>query len=85
MDSPGANEEWEMSLVQLLPIIVVLVILGADIWVYSDAKARAENRDPVIFSVGSIQLDSPEIWAVACLFLSVLCLPLYLASRNHPG
>jgi hypothetical protein len=31
--SPGGNEEWQMSLVELVPIVVVLVILGADIWV----------------------------------------------------
>ncbi len=74
-----------MSLVELVPIVVVLVILGADIWVYSDAKTHAEDGDPVIFSVGSIRLDSPEVWAVVCLVLSVLCFPLYFASRSHPG
>ena len=74
-----------MSLVELVPIVVVLVILGADIWLYTDAKAHAENGDPVTFSVGPIQLDSPEVWALVCLVLSVLCFPLYFASRNHPG
>ena len=74
-----------MSLVELVPIAVVIVILGADVWGYTDAKAHAERGVPVVFSVGSIQLDSPEIWAVACLVLSVVCCPLYFASRNHPG
>jgi len=74
-----------MSLVELVPIAVAIVIIGADVWVYTDAKAHAEHGDPVVFSVGSIQLDSPEIWAVVCLVLSVLCFPLYFASRNHPG
>jgi hypothetical protein len=74
-----------MSLVELVPIVVVVVILGADLWVYTDARTHAENGDPVVFSAGSIQLDSPEVWAVACLVLSVLCFPLYFASRNHPG
>ena len=74
-----------MSLVELVPITVVIVILAAEVWVYTDAKAHAEHGVPVVFSVGSIQLDSPEIWAVVCLVLSVLCFPLYFASRNHPG
>ena len=74
-----------MSLIELLPIIVVLVILGTDLWVYTDAKAHADKGDPVIFSVGSIRLDSPEVWAVVCLVLSIFCFPLYFASRNHPG
>jgi len=73
-----------MSLVQLVPILAVLVIIGTDVWVYTDARTRAEQGNPVVFSVGSIQLDSPEVWAVACLILWVFCFPLYLASRNPP-
>ncbi len=71
-----------ISLVELVPIIVVLVIIGTDVWVFTDARARAERGDPVVFSVGSIQLDSPEVWAVVCLVLWVLGFPLYLASRK---
>jgi len=74
-----------MSLVELVPILVVLVIIGTDLWVYTDARTRAERGDPVVFSVGSIQLDSPQIWTVVCLLLWVFGFPLYLASRNHPG
>jgi len=53
--------------------------------VYTDARVRAEQGDPVVFSVGSIKLDSPEVWAAACFVLWVFCFPLYLASRRHPG
>jgi hypothetical protein len=83
--SSCANKEWQMPLGELVPIVVVLVILVADLWVYTDAKAHAEIGDPVALSVGTIQLDSPEAWAVVCVLLSVLCFPLYFASRNHPG
>jgi hypothetical protein len=73
-----------MLRVELVPIIAVLLILGTDIWVYTDARARADQGDPVVFSIGSIQVDSPEVWAVVCLLLWVFAFPLYLASRNHP-
>jgi len=73
-----------MSLVQLVPILAVLVIIGTDVWVYTDARTRAEQGNPVVLSVGSIQLDSPEVWAVACLVVWVFCFPLYLATRNPP-
>jgi hypothetical protein len=74
-----------MSLDELVPIIVVLVILGTDLWVYTDARTRAERGDPVVCSIGSIRLDSPQVWAVVCLVLWVFCLPLYVASRNSPN
>jgi len=74
-----------MSLVELVPIIVVAVIIGTDLWAYTDARTRADRGDPVVYSVGSIRLDSPEVWAVVCLVLWVFCFPLYLASRNSPN
>jgi hypothetical protein len=73
-----------MSLVQLVPIVAVLVIVGTDVGVYTDARTRAEQGNPVMLSVGSIQLNSPELRAIACLVLWVFCFPLYLASRNPP-
>jgi len=72
-------------MIELVPILVVLVIVGTDVWLYTDARTRAGRGEPVVFSFGSIQLDSPEVWAVVCLVLWVFCFPLYLASRNHPG
>ena len=73
-----------MLSIELVPIIAVLLILGTDVWVYTDARSRAEQGEPVTFSIGSIQLDSPEVWAVACLLLWLFAFPVYLASRNHP-
>ena len=70
-----------MSLLGLAPIIVVLVIIATDFWVFNDARTRAEQGNPVVFSVGSIRLDSPKVWAAACLFLWVFCFPLYLRCR----
>ena len=75
----------EMSLVALMPIMVVLVVIGSDVWVYADSRTRAQQGDPVVLSVGSRQLDSPELWLVACLVLWVFTFPLDLASRSHPS
>jgi len=83
-EDPEEEAKRSMSLVELVPIIVVLVIVGTDLWVYTDARTRADSRDPVVFSIGSIRLDSPQVWAVVCLVLWVFCFPLYLASRNSP-
>jgi hypothetical protein len=63
--------------------LVELVLIGTAVWVYTDAGIHAQHGDPVIFSVGSIQLDSPAVWAVVCLFLWVFAFPLYLASRER--
>jgi hypothetical protein len=84
-EQDAGDKGRRMSLVELVPIIVVILVLGTDIWVYTDARARAEQGDPVVFSVGSMQLDSPEVWAVVCLLLWVFAFPIYLSSRNHPA
>ncbi|MDQ6617804.1 MAG: hypothetical protein M3083_24420 [Actinomycetota bacterium] len=73
-----------MSAVELVPIIVVLVVIVTGLWVYTDARVRADHGDPVVFSVGSIHLDTPQLWAVVCLFVWLIGFPLYLVSRNHP-
>jgi hypothetical protein len=73
-----------MSLVELVPIIAVLLVLGTGVWVYTDARTRADQGHPVVFAIGSIQVDSPEVWAVACFILWILAFPVYLASRKDP-
>ncbi len=74
-----------MSAAELLPIVVVVVIIGTVFWVYADARSHAEVGEPVVFSAGSIRLDSPELWAIVCLVLWVICFPIYLATRKHQG
>ena len=71
-----------MSMIEVVPVLVVLVILGTVAWVYQDATARAAQGAPVVFSAGSIHLDSPQLWALVCLVFWIICFPLYLASRR---
>ncbi len=65
-----------MTVGELVPIVVITFIIATAIWVYTDARTRSEAGAPVVFSLGPAQLDSPEVWAVVCLIIWVLCFPL---------
>lgn len=65
-----------------LPIVVALVVVGSDYWVYLDAKANAERGRPVMMSIGSFQVSTPLTWFVACLVLWIVFFPLYIVARN---
>ena len=65
----------------LVPVLVVLVILAVDLWVYADAKRCADEGAPVALRVGAFAVDTPAAWFVACLVLWVIFFPLYVASR----
>jgi hypothetical protein len=62
----------------LVSILVLLLVLGIDAWVYADAKGRLKRGNPVAFSVGSFRVESPEMWFLGCLILWVVFIPLYL-------
>jgi hypothetical protein len=74
-----------LSVTALVPILVLLALLATDLWVYADAKARSERGTPVVFSVGSLKLDTPASWFAGCLLLWILFFPLYITSRNQVG
>ncbi len=65
----------------LVPVLVVLVILAVDLWVYADAKRCADEGAPVVLRAGAFAVDTPAAWFVACLVLWVIFFPLYVASR----
>jgi hypothetical protein len=67
-----------------VPVVVLVVLLCCVGWVYTDARARAESGNPVIFAAGNLRLDSPSIWSIACLVVWVVAFPLYLVSRHGP-
>jgi hypothetical protein len=58
------------SPIALIPILVLLLLLGVDRWVYVDAKIHARRGSPVSFSVGDFRVDTPAAWAVGCLLAS---------------
>jgi hypothetical protein len=65
-----------------LPLVVLAVLLLIDVWVYFDAAARAEQGNPVVFSLGSFRVQQPAVWFGLCLILSVVFIPIYVAIRT---
>jgi len=66
----------------LTPLLVLGLGAAVDLWVYNDAKRQAALERPVVFRAGSLVVATPAAWAVACLLLWVVFLPLYAASRR---
>jgi hypothetical protein len=71
-----------MSTTALAPVLLLVAILAADLWVWSDARAQSERGTPVVASVGRLQIDTPSTWFIGCLVLFVVFFPLYLAARG---
>lgn len=67
------------------PLLLLAMVLFTDLWVYFDARDRWAAGRPVVFAIGSITLETPTSWFVACLVLWVLFLPLYVTRRNEAG
>ena len=68
------------GLVVLLPLVLVV---AADIWVYADARSRqSAGREPGV-RFGSLQVNTPEAWAIGCLVLFVIAFPTYLVARRE--
>ena len=72
-----------MNLIALVPVFAVLALLGIAIWVYRDAQAHVTAGAPVTLVVGAFRLDTPEAWAIGCVILFVVFVPLYLTARNR--
>lgn len=69
----------------LVSILVLLVVLASDVWVYADARERLRRGDPVTVSLGRSRLAAPEAWFLGCLVIWVVFFPLYLtASGRNP-
>ena len=68
--------------VSLLPIFLVLLVAAGTLWVYQDASAHEKRGSPVYFSAGSLEINAPAVWAVGCLVLCVIIVPLYITCRR---
>jgi hypothetical protein len=67
----------------LLPFVIVVVILAVDVGIYLDAKTQADRGTPVVFTWGSLRIDTPVEWLIGCVFLWIIVVPLYLTGRRH--
>jgi hypothetical protein len=66
-----------------MSLLVLLAVLTTDAWVYSDARERLRRGNRVAVSVGSVRVETPEAWFLACLILWVVFLPLYLTATGR--
>ena len=72
-----------MSAAALAPILILVVVLASDLWVYLDESAQCARGTPVVFSFGMFKVDTPGAWFGACLILWIVFFPLYVAGRRH--
>lgn len=66
-------------------LIPLAVLLASVSWVYQDASVHAKRGTPVYFSAGSIEVSKPATWALGCLCLWIIFMPLYLTCRRQAG
>jgi hypothetical protein len=71
-----------LSDVALAPILVPLLFVAIDLWVYADAKAHVDRGTPVIFSTDFFTVDTPAAWFFGCLLLSIVFIPIYFTIRG---
>jgi hypothetical protein len=67
----------------LIPIALLGLIVAGSVWVYVDARHRADNGVPVVVSFGAFTVDTPGQWFVGCLCVWIVFLPVYITSRNR--
>jgi hypothetical protein len=66
-------------------LVMLVVVIAVDHWVYVDAKAQAERDRPVAFSADSFAVDTPLERFVGCLLLWIVFVPLYVSSTSRPA
>jgi hypothetical protein len=67
----------------LVSIAVLVVALGSDFWVLSDARARVRRGERISVAIGNLRVETPEAWFLGCVVLWVVFLPLYLTASGH--
>lgn len=66
-----------------LPALVIAgVVVCVDVWVLADARRWARQGTPVVFRFGPFTIATPEAWALACLLLFVISVPIYAVARR---
>jgi hypothetical protein len=73
------------STTELVPAVTVLALAATVLWVYLDASAHARRGAPVSFTAGSIEVSTPVAWALGCLCLWIIFMPLYITCRRQAG
>lgn len=67
----------------LVPVAVLLLVLGSDVWVFADARERLRRGERVSVAVGALRVETPAAWLLGCLVLYVIFMPLYLTATGR--
>ena len=65
-----------------IALFLVAVVAGCSYWVLQDARARTDRHRPVVAVFFGFTIEDPQTWAVLCLFVSVLFVPMYFVARR---
>ncbi len=71
-----------MDPVVLIGLVPLVLVVTADIWVYRDARARANTRREVEASIGTWRITTPQTWLGGCALLFLIFFPMYLVARR---
>ena len=72
---------WNSADEQVRKVEELLVCENVDAW--PDVLAAvAAAPSPVVASIGSLILETPTAWTIACLLLWIVFFPMYLAARS---
>lgn len=69
--------------VAFIPVFVALFLCGTALWVYQDATSHSERGATIYFAARSFSVSTPGAWAVGCLCLWIIFMPLYLTCRTN--
>jgi hypothetical protein len=75
VEASGPTAVWSIA--------VLVLALTVDVWVYGDARKRHLHGHPTSVSIGSLRVQTPEAWFLACLLLWVVFVPLYLTATGR--
>jgi hypothetical protein len=67
----------------LASLLLLLIVVAADLWVYADAKRCAAAGSPVFLRIGTFRVHTPVAWLVGCVVLLIFFFPMYFVSRSH--
>jgi hypothetical protein len=66
----------------LAPVVLVLVVLTVDVFIFRDARARQSEGRAVVATLGPVNVSTPWQWLLGCLVLWVFVVPLYFVARD---
>lgn len=67
----------------LAALLVVVVLIAADLWLFLDAKRCTDEGAPVVLRIGGLVVNTPAAWLLGCLILWIFFFPMYLNSRSR--